>query len=99
MERPIDTPKAETLEELGTMIGQLRTDALVVVLRALWKELFRQKKEHEEEKKFKYVRYGGLALEYLNHTITFLISMLVLRRQYSPDDFKDQPPLILTDSV
>ncbi len=97
MEHSIDTPKAETLEELGTKIGQLRTDALVVVLRSMYRELFLQKQKNITEKKFERVKYDALVIEYLGHVITFLISTFKLSKSLRPDNFKERPPLIHTD--
>lgn len=91
MKHPIVPPKAETLEELGQKIGQLRYDACVVVLSALADEVARQAKEDKQQGKMVLAGFGSELEMRLQFATSLVIEMLHVSRQYLEDEINANP--------
>jgi hypothetical protein len=93
MNHPIDPPQAATLKELGTEIGKLRYDALMIVLTALSEELHRQSALDATARRPQLSALGGEVSTHIDQALGVLIKMLDLSIPFMADELKNCPLL------
>ena len=94
----IEVPKAETLEELGTKVAQLRYDAILVFLKAFIRETTRQREQDAMKGYMQMALLGSHFTSSLATCLHFLQQMFFISARHMREDIKQQPLPLHTDT-
>lgn len=94
MKHSTDVPSADSLEELGVKVAQLRFDAMILFFRGVRKELSRQQKADEKRRHFWLALFGRSLVSSVDAIDDLLDLMLRQSIPHMKRELKAEPLLL-----
>ena len=91
MKHSIEVPKANSLQELGKMLAQLRYDAMIVVFKAFKKEILRQMNDDKSKSRFLIAESGKQLIMSIDVCIDHLRRMLMIASPHIQKERAEHP--------